>query len=158
MKNIQIKIDDLKDGKVMQLLQEHHREMHLYSPSESIHALDENKMLEPTVSFWSAWDGDILAACGALKHLSNEHGEIKAMRTSPAYLRQGIAEKILICLLEEAKKRGYKNVSLETGSHQAFIPAVNLYKKFGFEQCGPFGSYRLDPHSIFLKKKIGYSN
>lgn len=156
MSEIKIKTDDLSDGKVIELLEVHHTEMYLYSPTESIHALDKSEINDPDITFWSAWDGDNLAGCGALKELSDNQGEIKSMRTSKPYLRRGIADRILRKILEEAKARSYKKISLETGTHEVFIPAVTLYKKHGFMECGPFGTYTLDPHSTFLTKEINY--
>ena len=91
----------------------------------------------------------MLAGCGGLKRLSDKHGEVKSMRTAKAYLRQGIAEDLLQAILEEATQRGYKKLSLETGVDEAFAPSLGLYKKFGFEECGPFGCYVLDPYSRF---------
>ena len=151
---VTIEVDNLKDGKVIALLEEHHREMHLYSPPESIHALDKSKFNDASLTFWSAWEGENLVACGALKEQSKEEGEIKSMRTSKEYLRKGVAGKILSKIIEEAIFRNYIRLSLETGTNEAFIPAVSLYKKFGFEECGPFGGYKLDPYSKFLTKKI----
>jgi len=54
--------------------------------------------------------------CGALKHLSPEHGEIKSMRTDSAHRHKGVASRLLSYILEEARRRGYKRISLETGS------------------------------------------
>lgn len=152
--NITLSIDDLADGKVIQLLEEHHREMHLYSPEESIHALDKTALFDPSLTLWCARVGDEVAACGGLFELSEHHGEIKAMRTAKAFLRRGIAEQILRTLLQEATQRRYTRVSLETGTHNAFMPAVALYKKLGFTVCGPFGNYALDPYSQFLTKEL----
>ena len=152
--NILVRPHDLKDGKVIDLLEEHHREMHRYSPPESIHALKKSDFYDLSLKFWSAWDGEHLAACGALRHLSKDHGEIKSMRTSKEYLRKGIAEKVLVRIVEEARLRDYKRLSLETGSNGAFIPAINLYKKHGFQESGPFGSYKPDPYSKFFTLEI----
>lgn len=154
MENIEVKIDDLNDGSVIALLQEHHSEMHKYSPPESIHALDMSGMKDPSITFWSAWSGNELAGCGALKELSSGHGEIKSMRTRSEFLRKGIAARILECILEEAQSRSYTRLSLETGTNEAFTPAVKLYQRFGFEECGPFGSYELDPYSHFFTKVL----
>ena len=151
---IEVKIDDLKDGKVIGLLREHLKEMQLYSPQESIHALNESDIRESNITFWSAWDETNLAACGALKKLDEKHGEIKSMRTARKYLRRGIAERILQFIISESRKRNYNRISLETGTNIAFVPAVNLYKKYGFTECEPFAAYKPDPHSIFLTKKL----
>ena len=147
---ITIKRDDLADGRVIGLLEEHHEQMQQYSPPESIHALNKAEFFDEMLTFWSAWHGDVLTACGALKQLSEDHGEIKAMKTSSQYLRRGIAEKILDEIVKAARRRNYSALRLETGSNQAFVPATRLYLKFGFQECGPFGNYKSDPYSRFF--------
>ena len=77
------------------------------------------------------------------------------MKTDVAFLRQGIAARILETMLQEAERRGYAHVSLETGSNKAFLPAVELYRKFGFVACGPFGDYEPDPYSLFMTRRLG---
>lgn len=149
-----IRRDDLADGEVGRLLSEHRAEMHLYSPAESIHALDASGLNNSSIQFWSAWVEDELAACGALMELSDSSGEIKSMRTSPRFQRMGIAASILDTVLEEARARGYQRVYLETGTHAAFSPAVALYQKFGFTETEPFGGYTEDPNSRFMKLDI----
>lgn len=76
------------------------------------------------------------------------------MKTNDLFLRQGVASRLLEEIIAAAKFRGYKTISLETGTHQAFIPAVEMYKKYGFIECGPFGEYTLDPHSCFFSKTL----
>lgn len=149
-----IKIDDISDGKVANLLQEHHREMHLYSPPASIHALEPAQLEDSAVTFWSAWLGTELAGCGALKALSPRHGEIKSMRTARAHLRKGVAREILTHIIREAEARLYSKLSLETGTDVAFLPARALYEKYGFQECGPFGDYRYDPYSMYYQKHL----
>ena len=149
-----IKIDDLRDGKVIGLLESHLQKMYEYSPPESVHALDHEKLRDPSITFWSASIGGTLAGCGALKELSPNSAEIKSMKTSDLFLRKGVASRLLEEIIAVAKVRGYETISLETGTHQAFIPAVEMYKKYGFIECGPFGEYALDPHSCFFSKKL----
>lgn len=144
-----IRLDDLSDGKVIGLLYNHLTEMHKYSPPESIHALDENKLMDPAITFWSARSGDELLGCGALKEISPGEGEIKSMKTALAHTRKGVGARILEAILSEAARRNYQRVSLETGTNPAFDPAVALYTKNGFIECGPFGEYQLDPYSRF---------
>lgn len=136
-----IKIDDLLGDKVIELLQQHHKEMLLHSPPESVHALDVSSLQAADVTFRSVWIDDQLAGCGALKQLSAMHGEIKSMRTSHAFRRQGVAAALLKFILNEANKRDYKQISLETGSMDAFVPARKMYEKFGFKYCPPFADY-----------------
>jgi len=149
-----IRTDDITDPVVIALLEEHLRCMALASPPESIHALDLNGLRRPEVSFWTIWNGDELAGCGALKALDSEHGEIKSMRTAYAFQGKGIAKLMLRHLVDEAKSRGYRRVSLETGSADYFEPARRLYAGFGFEFCKPFDSYKEDPNSIFMTLEL----
>lgn len=151
---MEIKIDDLKGKAIAELLEQHHQDMLIHSPPESVHALDLSALQAANVTFYSAWIQGELAGCGALKKLANGEGEIKSMRTSRAFLRQGVAVKILTHILAEAKKSNYKKINLETGTKEAFIPAINLYKRFGFSDCEPFSDYIEDPYSTFMSKNI----
>ena len=126
---------------MLALLQEHLRDMFDTSPEESVHALDLSGLRRPEITFWTAWDGDDLLGMGGLKQLDAEHGEIKSMRTAPSALRRGVAHAILDHIVREARARGYRRLSLETGSNAPFAPAWALYERAGFVPCAPFGSY-----------------
>lgn len=130
--------------------------MHSKSPPESVHALGVEKLRGPDISFWSVWsdDGKELLGCGALKELDREHGEIKSMRTAQKHRGKGVAGTLLEFILAEARKRNYKKASLETGSMDSFIPARNLYAKFGFKKCGPFAEYVEDSNSAFFTLQL----
>ena len=132
----------LDDPDVIALLGEHLQGMADHSPPESIHALDVDGLRAPDISFWTMRDGDVVVGCIALKQLDDRHGEIKSMRTASAHLRKGVGAALLEHLLAEARRRGYERLSLETGSGPGFEAAHALYRKFGFEYCGPFGNYR----------------
>jgi putative acetyltransferase len=80
--------------------------------------------------------------------------EIKSMRTTEASRGKGIASTLLKHILNEAKQQGINIVSLETGSVDFFTPARKLYAKNGFEECGPFADYVLDPFSVFMTKAL----
>ncbi|MHC9082015.1 GNAT family N-acetyltransferase [Bacillus altitudinis] len=149
-----IQQDELKDGQIEQLIQAHLEEMKKHSPPESIHALSLDDLKKQDVTVWSARDGEVLLGCGAIKELSSEHGELKSMRTAAAHMRKGVAKHLLTHLLQEAKRRGYKRVSLETGAIAFFEPARKLYESFGFQYCPPFGSYQEDPNSLFMTKEL----
>jgi putative acetyltransferase len=149
-----IKIDDLKRPEIAGLLREHLDEMHLHSPPESVHALDLDELRKPNVTFWSIWLGDRLVGCGAIKELDKEHGEIKSMRTYREFRGKGAGKLMLRHIITEAKKLGYKRLSLETGSMDAFAPARGLYESHGFAYCGPFADYILDPNSVFMTMEL----
>lgn len=136
------------------LIGEHLQSMELHSPPESIHALDLEKLRKPEITFWSAWEGEELLGCGALKELDAHHGELKSMRTSSQHLRKGVARNLMDFMIREAKRRGYRRLSLETGSMEAFAPARRLYESVGFQYCGPFAEYVEDPYSLFMTKEL----
>jgi putative acetyltransferase len=149
-----IRIGELRHKEIISLLQEHHEDMLLHSPPESVHALDISALEAPNITFWSLWLDNTLAGVGALKEIDTTHGEIKSMRTSTDYLRKGIAGKLLDHIINQANMRSYKKLSLETGTMDAFVPAQKLYQRFGFEVCEPFGDYKEDPYSMFMTKTL----
>ena len=152
---MEIRPDDLTGPGIRALLEEHLRDMRAISPPESVHALDLAGLQRPEVSFWTAWSGGELLGCGALKEIDGGHGEIKSMRTAPAHRRAGVAQAMLRHLLGVAQARGYRRVSLETGSQAAFEPARRLYASFGFERCPPVDGYAEDPNSVFMTRPVG---
>ncbi len=147
---MEIRVDDLRGSAIAALLQEHLDSMHALSPPESVHALDLAALRHPDITFWTAWEGDELLGCGALKRIDSFHGELKSMRTARAHLRKGVARAVLLHILAYARSRGFARVSLETGSAPAFAPARQLYAREGFVECGPFEGYLPDPHSVFM--------
>lgn len=149
-----IHLDDVRGPEMTRLIREHLQAMHLHSPPESIHALGLEALRKPGITVWSAWDGQELLGCGALKELDPAHGEIKSMRTATPHLRKGVAAAMLTHLMDEARRRNYARLSLETGSVAAFVPARALYARFGFEECGPFADYIADPYSVFMTRSL----
>jgi putative acetyltransferase len=154
MHDYDIREDDLSGAAVAALLRLHLDEMHRWSPPESVHAMPIERLRAADVTFYSAWHGERLAACGALKQLDPLHGELKSMRADPAYRGKGAGKAILLHLLEEARRRGYARVSLETGRPEEFLPARQLYANHGFAECPPFGSYTADPFSICMTRAL----
>lgn len=151
---MQIRAGELDHPEVIALLREHLQGMARLSPPESIHALDLDGLRRPEISFWSVWQGDELLGCGALKQLDPEHGEIKSMRTAARHQRKGVAAAMLDHLIDEAGRRAYRRLSLETGSMDGFEPARRLYMRFGFDPCEPFADYVDDPNSVFMTKHL----
>lgn len=145
-----IELDDLSRPQVHALLQEHLDNMYELSPPEQVFALDLNKLRAPDITFWTVWEGETLVGCGALKELSPTEGEVKSMRTPRALRGKGAGRAVLARIIETARQRGYQRLNLETGTHEAFTPAHRLYQAHGFDFCGPFGSYREDPNSVFM--------
>jgi putative acetyltransferase len=147
---LHVREDDLTGPEVVALLGQHLDEMHSHTPAESVHALDVDSLRGDDVTFWSAWSDDTLAGCGALKQLDPTHAEIKSMRTADAFRGQGVASTVLVHLLDVARSRGYRRVSLETGSNPPFAAARRLYERHGFTYGEPFADYEPDPWSVFM--------
>lgn len=142
--------DDLTGPEIRALLEEHFAGMLANSPEDSCHFLDFEGLKGPEVTFWSVWDDAALMGCGALKEIDATHGEVKSMRTHADHLRKGAAAAMLENIFATANTRGYKRLSLETGSGPAFDAAHGLYLRFGFEYCEPFADYKEDPFSRFM--------
>ncbi|MFC3025176.1 GNAT family N-acetyltransferase [Vibrio zhugei] len=147
-------IDDLANGQVIGLLEEHLSDMYAISPPESVHALDVERLRSPDITFFSGWVEERLYGCLAMKQLTSQHIELKSMRTSQFARNSGVASALLTHALAVARAKGVQRVSLETGSQAFFKPARNLYKKFGFCYCAPFADYQEDPHSRFMTKVL----
>ncbi|MEP0911007.1 GNAT family N-acetyltransferase [Leptolyngbya sp. GB1-A1] len=151
---MEIREDDLTGKAIADLLREHLENMYEITPPESVHALDLEALRSPDITFWAAWEGNELLGCGALKELDPRSGEIKSMRTANIHRRKGVASKILEHIIQEAKRRGYDRLNLETGSFPEFAPARALYTRYGFEYRGPFADYIDDPNNVFMTKKL----
>lgn len=154
MRTYRIAADDLTGAAVLALLQAHLDEMHAWSPACKVHALPAERLRAADVTFFAAWDGDELAAVGALKELDAGRGELKSMRAAPAYRGQGAGRAILDHLLAEARRRGYRWVGLETGRPAPFADAQRLYAASGFRECAPFDDYVSDDFSLCMEKRL----
>lgn len=146
----EISIEDPRATDVRELLERHLAFANLHSPPEDVHALDLGGLIDPAVTFFSfRLQGELLGV-GALKQLDERHAELKSMHTAQAARRRGIGRAIVDHLVGVARDRGFRRVSLETGSMSAFAPARSLYAGAGFRPCGPFGDYSPSPNSTFM--------
>ena len=171
MSPYQIKTDDLSSIKVQNLLKLHMQGMMENSPADNVFALDLSGLQQPNITVWTAWRDDELAGIGALKQLDNQpndnqpkgnqssgsqagdgqpSGEIKSMRTAPDFLRQGVALALLDHIINYARSRNFKRLSLETGSGPSFDPALTLYRKRGFTNGEAFGNYEKSEFNQFM--------
>jgi putative acetyltransferase len=149
-----IEIDDPRRAEVAALLERHLAFCKATSPPEDVHALEIDGLLEPAVTFFALrCDGELLGV-GALKELDPTHAEIKSMHTAQSARRAGVGRAMVEHLLATAAARGYRRVSLETGSMEAFAPARALYASVGFVPYGPFGDYRESPNSDFMTLQL----
>lgn len=145
-----MKVDDLTDPRVQALLQVHLANAKALTPPEFVQALDISGLKMPDVTFWTLWQDETLLGCGALKALDSLHGEVKSMHVYDAFRQQNLGGVILRYIIKAARDRGYKRLSLETGHPPHYVPAISLYKSFGFSQCPPFADYRDETFSRYM--------
>jgi putative acetyltransferase len=147
-----MKITDggLDDPRVQALLSHHFHSARAETAPGSAHALDLSGLKSPNIHFWTAWDEDRVIAIGALKRLSESHGEIKSMHTEQLHRKKGVGSAMLRHIIAKARQMGLSRLSLETGSWPYFNAAREFYRRHGFVECPPFGSYVPDPNSVFM--------
>jgi putative acetyltransferase len=144
----------LDELQVLAMLQFHYDTNIAVTPRGSAHVFDVARLKEPDVSFWSAWDCQVLMGVGALKRLNTRSGEIKSMHTLQTARRSGVGRALLQHIMAAARASGLTHLYLETGSFDYFAPARALYESHGFAVCAPFGGYTPDSNSTFMEREI----
>jgi putative acetyltransferase len=125
------------------------------TPPEHVHALDHGAWSDPDLTLFGARRDGVLLGVGAIRRLDADHAELKSMHTTAEARGQGVGQAVLDHLLDQAAARGYRRVSLETGTSDAFAAARALYLKAGFRPCAPFGQYTDNSYSICLTLTLG---
>ncbi|MGA2521012.1 MAG: GNAT family N-acetyltransferase [Acidimicrobiales bacterium] len=146
-----IAVDDPEAADVRELLQRHLAFARKVTPPGHVHALEIPGLKDVAVTFYSARSNGRLLAVAALRRLDASHAEVKSMHTSEAARGRGVGEALVRHLLATAEQEGYRRVSLETGTMDAFAPARRLYERIGFQACEPFGDYTANPHSTCMR-------
>jgi putative acetyltransferase len=149
-----IAIDDPRGADVRELLAHHLDYAGANTPPEDVHALDLEALLDPSVTFFSYRAGGELLAVAALKRLDDRHAEIKSMHTAAAARGRGVGRAMVAHLIAVARERGYRRLSLETGSAPPFAAARRLYASAKFTPCEPFGDYRASPNSAYMTRSL----
>lgn len=147
---MQVRKDDPSNPAVAPLLAAHVAEQRANTPPGFSFALDASGLSAPGVTFWSAWDGNAPVGMGALRAIDTTSGEVKSMRTVDTWRGRGVGHAILSAIVAEARSRGYARLYLETGTTNAYGPALSLYRRAGFVSCDAFADYRPSPHNQFL--------
>lgn len=145
-----IALDDPRKPDVRKLLERHLAFTLRATPPEHSYALGVDELADPAITFCSFRIGGELLGVGAIKELDPSHGEIKSMHTAEAARGRGIGRAILEHLLGVARERGYRRVSLETGSTEEFVAARAMYERAGFLPGAPFAGYKPSPDNYFM--------
>ncbi|MBD3764866.1 MAG: GNAT family N-acetyltransferase [Rhodobacterales bacterium] len=136
------------------LMARHTAAMHADTPPESIHMLDATQLAAPGIEFFVMRDIGVPVGMGAFKRIDAAHAEIKSMHILAEARGRGLARRMLIHLMDEARAAGYRRLSLETGVQPTFQAARALYLAAGFDPCPPFQGYVEDPNSLFLTRAL----
>ena len=145
---------NFEDPEVHELLVKHFIELRSVSPVGSAHVLDIAGLKDPSIKFWSLWEGDHLMGSGALKFLNKDHGESKSIRVNDKFRNKGNGSKVINHLINKAKKLNVKKLSLETGAGNFFLPARTLFNSCGFKSCSSFSHYKNDINSVYMSMVI----
>ncbi|URZ17782.1 hypothetical protein CLFE_038370 [Clostridium felsineum DSM 794] len=118
------------------------------SGKSSFNSLD---VLVPRSLFIVAYDeNENAVGCGAFRPINKEIAEVK--RVYAKIKAKGIGKKILIYLENEAHKRGYSALVLET--RKVNLRAVNFYKAMGYVATANYGKYVGNTEAICFRKEI----
>jgi putative acetyltransferase len=150
----QITVDDPHKPDVGALLDHHRRFALSQTPPEHSFALDGDGLSDHAVTLYSFRAHGGLLGIGAIKRLGPDHAEIKSMHTAEAARGRGIGRAMLTHLLSVARARGFRRVSLETGTMEAFAPARALYESAGFVPCAPFAGYQPSEDNLFMTLEL----
>jgi putative acetyltransferase len=121
-------------------------------PAESNHFVDIASLQKPNVLFLVARRRGAAVGCGAIVRAEDGTAEIKRMWVDPEVRREQVAKKLLAELIDAARGDGVTAVQLETGTAQPAAEA--LYRRAGFTDRGPFGTYVADPLSLFMELRL----
>lgn len=124
-------------------------------PSESSHLDSRASLNAANCCLLGCYKGNELVGIGAAK-IVDGYGELKRFYIPESARGQGIGECLIATLERWLNKNGIATVYLETGIHQH--AAIKFYEKLGYAKCSPFGNYKEDPLSVFMKKNISDSS
>jgi len=149
---ILIAVDDPRGADVRDLIAESDAYMQRLYPAESNHLVDADALSSPSAVFLTARDDSDLLGSIAYLVIAPDHAEMKRMFVRERARGVGLGRMLLRAMENEARSRSIHRISLETGIRQP--EAVDLYRAYGYQDCGPFGSYQPDPLSLFMTKRL----
>ncbi|WP_374655667.1 GNAT family N-acetyltransferase [Dongia sp.] len=120
-------------------------------PAESNHLVDISTLQGAETSFFVARVDGKAHGIGAILR-QDGYAEVKRMFVDPKARGLKLGSRLLAALEADARAVGIRCLRLETGNRQP--EAAALYRRAGFREIGPFGSYRPDPNSLFMEKNL----
>lgn len=149
-----ISVEDSLSDELSQLLEAHWRFCTSSTPIEHVYALDASKLFAPGITVFGARLNGELVGVGALRRLDSEHAELKSMHTLASARGHGVGRAMVAHIEAFARSEGIKQISLETGTSDAFLPARELYMSLGYKGCEAFGEYVLTEDNTCMTKMV----
>ena len=110
--------------------------------------------LNSRLSYWlvAMEGGQLLGYIGSQSVLGES--DMMNVAVHPEHRRKGIANMLILELMQGLKERGNLNLSLEVRASNA--PAISLYEKLGFETVGRRPNYYRHPKedALIMKKTL----
>ncbi|MBT8250492.1 MAG: GNAT family N-acetyltransferase [Acidimicrobiia bacterium] len=150
MEDLHIDADDPATPECQSLIDAHLMFARTHTPPGHVHALGSEALGVDGVSFFTARRNGVPIGMAALRDLGDQHAEIKSIHTSAEHRGEGVARSMLEYVIEIAREREMKRLSLETGTQPAFAPARSFFESLGFEVCDPFADYTDNPNSVCM--------
>ncbi|QCI97803.1 GNAT family N-acetyltransferase [Agrobacterium larrymoorei] len=150
--SVEINLEPPRQPEIVRLLEMSDAYAASLYPAESNHLVDLSTLEKETVSFFVARSEGRIVGCCALVEAGDGTAEIKRMFVDPEARGLRIGKRMMESLVDRANELGLHAIRLETGISQP--EAIGLYRKAGFIEIEPFGSYKLDPLSIFMELKL----
>ena len=149
-----INIVEIDPGQAVHLIEELDAYQASLYPAESNHLDSLDTLRNANVTMLGAKQNSHILAIGAVK-IFKDYGEIKRVFVPEIHRGKGLAKKLMASLEQILIDRSVRAAKLETGIHQH--DAIGMYRKLGYRDCRPFGSYRPDPLSLFMSKDLDLS-
>ncbi len=121
-------------------------------PPESNHLEPVEKLVSSEYYFIAAWKEHELLGMASFRRSSGAYVEIKRLYVPPQHRGTGLARMLMGVLEKKAVQEGFSEARLETGIHQN--EALMLYHTLDYKKTTPFGEYREDPLSVFMRKRL----
>ena len=149
---ISIGLEDPRQADIRRMIAEADAMMQALYPAESNHLVDVDALAGPDAVFLTARRDRALLGSIAFRIIAPSHAEMKRLFVQREARGIGLGRRLVEALEKAARLRNIDRISLETGVRQP--EAIGLYRTSGYQECTPFGSYKSDPLSLFVTKRL----
>lgn len=116
-------------------------ESEIFSAPWSEQAFADTLAMENVIFLIASVNGRVAGYCGI--YLAADEGEITNVAVAASYRRHKIAWMLLHETMEKAREKGAQRIFLEVRSRNE--PAIQLYRKTGFQKTGVRRNYYTHP-------------